>query len=311
MDAAVDPLTSWWHRRSQWPLLSVTDLLALKTQPVSVIVPALDEERTVAGVVQPLVEELLLAGLVDEVLVVDGGSSDRTAAIAARAGATVLHLPAMHQGHHLDGKGGALWWAQQQSVGELVVFLDADVLPSRAATVARLLTPLLLDPTVHFVKAAFDRPLTVEGVLQHGSGGRVTEMLARPVLNAWWPELAGFVQPLSGELASRRHLLAQLPFSTGYALELGMLIDVLGLVGLEAMAQADIGERHHRHHSDATLGRMSAAVLAAALDRRGDGAHGDRLVQFVRGAGGFEVQPSEIRVAALPPVATLAQERAS
>ncbi|MCW2599084.1 MAG: hypothetical protein JWM02_913 [Frankiales bacterium] len=278
---------------------------------MSVVVPARDEEATVEGVVAPLVDELIPAGLVDEVLVVDGGSRDRTAQLAARAGARVLHLPPAAHGHPLTGKGGALWWAQQQATGDLLVFLDADVLPSRAATATALLTPLLLDPTVQFVKAAFDRPLTVDGVLRHGSGGRVTELLARPLLNAWWPALAGFVQPLSGELAARRDLLVRLPFATGYGLEIAMLIDVLNLIGLDAMAQNDIGERHHRHHSDAALGQMSAQVLGAALDRRPSGPHSERFVQFSRSDDGFATHTTEIRVAALPPASSLAQERAS
>ncbi|MCU1593900.1 MAG: glucosyl-3-phosphoglycerate synthase, partial [Frankiales bacterium] len=168
----------------------------------------------------------------------------------------------------------------------------------------------LLEPRVQFVKAAFDRPLTVDGVLQHGSGGRVTEMLARPLLNAWWPALSGFVQPLSGELAVRRSLLERLPFATGYGLEIAMLVDVLDLVGLDAMAQVDIGERHHRHHSDAALGRMSAEVLAAAMDRRGVPI-ADRLVQFSRGTDGFDATTTQVHVGLLPPVSSLAQERAS
>ncbi|MCW2500363.1 MAG: glycosyl transferase family 2 [Frankiales bacterium] len=306
-----DTLTSWWRRRSTWPAVPVPDLVALKgDQTVSVLIPALDEAATVAGVVGPLVEELVPAGLVDEVVVVDGGSRDRTAALAAEAGARVLHLPESCQGHPLRGKGGALWWAQQQVTSDLLVFLDADVLPSRAATATALLRPLLLEPSVRFVKAAFDRPLTVDGVLQHGSGGRVTEMLARPLLNAWWPQLAGFVQPLSGELAARRELLARLPFATGYGLEIAMLVDALHTVGLDGLAQADIGERHHRHHSDAALGRMAAQVLAAALDRRGDpGAQ--RFVQFSRTEGSFEVATTNLEMVVLPPVATLAREQAS
>ncbi len=284
------------------------DLIALKADAaVSVLVPALNEAATVAGVVTPLVEEL--HGLVDEVVVVDGGSSDRTADLAAAAGARVLHLPLSAHGHAPRGKGGALWWAQQQVDADLLVFLDADVLPSRAATAVRLLTPLLVEPSVQFVKAAFDRPLTIDGVLHHGSGGRVTELLARPLLNAWWPQLAGFVQPLSGELATRRDLLAQLPFATGYGLEIGMLVDVLGLVGLDAMAQADIGERRHRHHSDAALGRMSAEVLATALDRHRDSG-ADRFVQFSRAAVGFESQVTDVQVSALPSLASLAREHA-
>lgn len=306
-----DALASWWRRRASWPTLPLADLAARKGDlTVSVLVPALNEAATVQGVIGPLVDDLVASALVDEVLVIDGGSVDDTAALAQNAGARVLRLPRTFSGHALTGKGGALWWGQQQADGDLLVFLDADVEPSRSATAAALLTPLLLEPKVQLVKAAFDRPLTVDGVLQHGSGGRVTEMLARPLLNAWWPQLAGFVQPLSGELAARRTLLQRLPFATGYGLEIAMLIDVLDLVGLDAMAQVDIGERHHRHHSDAALGRMSAEVLAAAMDRHGSSV-ADRLVQFSRGEDGFDATTTDVRVELLPPVASLVQERAS
>lgn len=306
-----DTVSSWWRRRSTWPAVPVADLVALKAdQGVSVVIPALNEAATVTGVVRPLVDELVPAGLVDEVVVVDGGSHDGTPELAQTAGARVLQLPSHAHGYALTGKGGALWWAQQQVTSDLVVFLDADVLPSRAATATALLRPLLLEPTVSFVKAAFDRPLTVDGVLHHGSGGRVTELLARPLLNAWWPQLAGFVQPLSGELAARRDLLARLPFATGYGLEIAMLVDALHAVGLEGLAQADIGERHHRHHGDAALGRMAAEVLAAALDRR-DETGARRFVQFARAGEGFRAEVSDVDVVLLPPVQSLAREQAS
>jgi glucosyl-3-phosphoglycerate synthase len=284
----------------------VPDLVARKDgRGVSVLVPARNEAATIAGVVGPLVDELVPVGLVDEVLVVDGRSSDGTGELAAAAGARVLSLP---DDPALSGKGGALWWAQQQATGDLLVFLDADVAPSRAETAVALLTPLLMAPSVQFVKAAFDRPLTVDGVLHHGSGGRVTELLARPVLNAWWPQLAGFVQPLSGELAATRTLLHRLPFATGYGLELGMLIDVLELVGLDAMAQADIGERRHRHHSDAALGRMSAAIYRTAQLRLARG-HLIRpsLTQFERGEDGFEPRTYSVDTEERPPMVEIAE----
>ncbi|MFN2540517.1 MAG: glucosyl-3-phosphoglycerate synthase [Mycobacteriales bacterium] len=304
----ADPLALWWHRRSSWERVSVPDLVARKDgRTVSVVVPARNEEPTVTGVVRPLVDDLVPAGLVDEVIVIDGHSSDGTAELAAAAGARVISLPDEPE---LRGKGGALWWGLQQSSGDLLVFLDSDVSPSRAETAVALLTPLLMAPAVQFVKAAFDRPLSVDGVLHHGSGGRVTELLARPLLNTWWPQLAGFVQPLAGELAATRTLLNRLPFATGYGLEIGMLVDVLSMVGLEAMAQADIGERRHRHHSDAALGRMSAEVLAAALRRRRDSGD-DRLVQFARVGDGFEATTSTLHAEDLPPVVSLTEEQAS
>lgn len=297
---------TWWQRRSVWPLVPREALAERKAgRTVSVVIPALDEAATVAGVVGPLQDELVPLGLVDEVVVVDGGSTDGTGRIAAAAGARVLQLPQECHGHQPRGKGGALWWAQQEAKGDLLVFLDADVVPSRAQTAVALLTPLLLDDGVQFVKAAFDRPLTVDGVLHRGSGGRVTEMLARPLLNAWWPDLAGFVQPLAGELAATRELLVQVPFATGYALEIAMLVDVLRLVGIEAMGQADIGERQHRHQSDEALGRMAAEVLAAALDRHPGGPHADLLRQFRREGTGFSTATSDVQVGVLPPVASL------
>ena len=312
MKRVPDPLASWWQRRAAWPALAPADLAARKAgRSVSVVVPARDEADTVAGVVAPLVQELVPAGLVDEVLVVDGRSTDGTAVLAAEAGARVVTVPEQLDGRALSGKGGALWWGQQQAAGDLLVFLDADVAPSHARSVTALLTPLLVEPAVRFVKAAFDRPLTVGGVLHRGSGGRVTEMTARPLINAWWPQLAGFVQPLSGELAATRELLAQLPFATGYGLEIGMLVDVLHLAGIDAMAQVDIGERHHRHHSDDVLGRMAAEVLAAALARHPAGPHADQLVQFQREGEGFGRRTSAVAVTSLPPVATLPVRRAS
>ena len=297
---------TWWQRRSVWPAVPVEALVARKRgRTVSVVIPALQEAATVAGVVGPLREELVPRGLVDEVVVVDGGSTDGTPEIAEKAGARVLHLPEQCNGYEPRGKGGALWWAQQHAAGDVLVFLDADVVPSRAQTAVALLTPLLLDDGVQFVKAAFDRPLTVDGVLHRGSGGRVTEMLARPLINAWWPELAGFVQPLAGELAATRELLEQVPFATGYALEIAMLVDVLRLVGIEAMAQADIGERQHRHQSDEALGRMSAEVLAAAIDRRDAGPRGHLLRQFRREDLAFTTATSPVEVAFLPPLVTV------
>lgn len=276
-------------------------------QRVSVVVPARDEAATVAGVVAPVVEELQRrAGLVDEVLVVDGSSRDATAELARAAGARVVALPAAAHGFPLQGKGGAVWWSQFEAVGDLLVLLDADVEGASPTTVTALLAPLLHDPSTHLVKAAFDRPLVVDGVAHPGRGGRVTELLARPLLTAWWPELAFLVQPLAGETAVRRSLLERLPVQSGYGLELGLLLDTVALLGVSAVTQVDIGERVHRHHPDADLGRMAASVLAVASQRLGLPVSGAPLRQFVRQGTGFEVLESEVVVGSLPPASAVA-----
>lgn len=293
---------NWWNRRSQWPAVPVDDLIALKAaQRICVVVLADEARAETVNMVAALFQEL--AGLVDDVVLVDSGSADVTTTSAVPVGTRVVTPPADIQAY---GRGGALWWGQQRSPldsSELIVWLDSSAVSPLSRTAVRLLTPLLLEPSVHFAKAAFEHVLTANGELPHGSAGRVTELLARPLLNAWWPELALFVQPLSSEFSVRRTLLSSLPLDTGYGLELGMLIDILGSVGLDAMAQVDIGQRHHSHHSDAVLGHMAAQVLATAQHRRGQlGA--DRLVQFARSARhglGFDLMTTDVAVASLAP----------
>ena len=178
----------------------------------------------------------------------------------------------------VPGKGEALWRSLAATTGDIVVFVDADLLAFHSDYVTGLIGPLLTDPSVHFVKAMYDRPLADGAVVHAGGGGRVTELVARPLLNLHWPQLAGFVQPLAGEYAARRHLLERLPFATGYGVEIGLLIDALNTAGLDAMAQVDLGERRHRHHDDLRLGRMAAEIWQTALARL----HHDGDLQTVR-----------------------------
>ena len=254
-------------RAADWP---VGDLLAAKgATRVSVVLPARDEAATVGTIVARIREVLVeRAGVVDEVVVVDSRSVDDTAGIAAAAGARVVHQDrVLAHLAPLDGKGDALWKGLAASTGDVVVFLDADLRDFDPAFVTGLLGPLLTDPATAFVKGYYHRP----GV-GDDDGGRVSELVARPLLTLYWPELAGFVQPLAGEYAARRPLLERIPFVTGYGVELGMLVDVLERVGLAAMAQVDLGRRLHRHHDIETLGRMAAQVLLAAEGRRAPGA---------------------------------------
>ena len=286
-----DDVAAWFAARSSiaadWP---IDNLLAAKgSTTVSVVLPALNEAATVGALVTSIRRNLvdLTLPLVDELVVLDSGSNDATAELAAAAGAVVVHrddvLPHLPS---VPGKGEALWRSLAVTTGDLVVFVDADLLAFDPTFVSGLLGPLLTDPSVQLVKATYDRPLADGARVHPGGGGRVTELVARPLLNLHLPQLAGFVQPLAGEYAARRSLLEQLPFPTGYGVEIGLLIDALHRVGLDGLAQVDLGERRHRHHDDLKLGRMAAEIwqtVFARLPAHGAGRSMEpTLTQFVR-----------------------------
>ncbi|MGI9032964.1 MAG: glucosyl-3-phosphoglycerate synthase [Acidimicrobiales bacterium] len=246
-------------------------------QFVSVCLPARDEEATVGAIVSTVRRELVDAvPLVDEVLVVDDGSFDATAAVAADAGATVVGvadvLPACGAGR---GKGNALWKALGAAKGDLVVFCDTDVRGFDASFVTGLVGPLLADPGIGFVKGFYQRSL--DGVA--GAGGRVTELVARPALALLFPELASVRQPIGGEMAARRAVLEQVPFVEGYGVDLGLLIDVVGRFGPEVMAEVDLGTRVHRNRPLDELAPQALVVLRTALDRAGMDMSADACVE--------------------------------
>ncbi|PWK70171.1 glucosyl-3-phosphoglycerate synthase [Streptomyces sp. CG 926] len=286
------------------PLDQLLDRKRAAGTTVSVVLPALDEEATVGAIVEVIRRELiegLPTPLVDELVVVDSGSADRTAEVAAKAGARVVHrdeiLPRVPA---LPGKGEVLWRSLLATHGDIVCFVDADLRDFSAAFVSGIVGPLLTDPDVHFVKAMYDRPLGE----RPGQGGRVTELVARPLLNLHWPQLAGFVQPLGGEYAVRRSLLERLPFPVGYGVELGLLVDALHTVGLDALAQVDVGVRLHRHQDGQALGRMAAAIYRTAQVRLSRG-HLVRpeLTQFERGPQGFVPRTYPVDTEERPPMA--------
>ncbi|BFO22587.1 glucosyl-3-phosphoglycerate synthase [Streptomyces sp. KM77-8] len=278
-------------------------------QTVSVVLPALDEEATVGDIVSVLRHDLVLqVPLVDEVVVVDSGSTDRTAEAAAAAGATVVHRDAiLPRIPAVPGKGEVLWRSLLATRGDIVCFVDADLREFSSDFVSGIVGPLLTEPDVHLVKAMYDRPLGSAA----GQGGRVTELMARPLLNMHWPQLAGFVQPLGGEYAARRSLLEQLPFPVGYGVELGMLVDALHLVGLDALAQVDVGVRKHRHQDGQALGRMAAAIYRTAQLRLARG-HLIRpsLTQFERTGDNFEPRTYSVDTEERPPMTEIAEYQA-
>lgn len=258
---------------------------------VAVVIPALDEAGTVGAIAASIRTELVDgAGLVSELLVVDGGSVDGTATLAAGAGARVVdQREVLREAGPGSGKGDALWKGLARTSSDLVVFVDADVLGFAAWWVAALVRPLLDDPRVGLVKASYRRPLGHGGSDRPAEGGRVTELTARPLLNAFWPELAAVVQPLAGEYAGRRSVLERVPFATGYGVEIGLLIDVADLLGPGGIAQVELGDRRHVHQPLVELGRMATEVTLAAATRlhragRLTTAPAERLLQPRRGA---------------------------
>ena len=300
-----------WLSTRSWSLTDrpLHKILAAKHrtgQSVSVVLPALNEEATVGEIVAIIRHDLMQqVPLVDEIVVVDSGSTDRTSEVAAAAGARVVHrddiLPRIPA---VPGKGEVLWRSLLVTSGDIVCFIDADLKEFSSDFVTGIVGPLLTDPGVDLVKAMYDRPLGGAA----GQGGRVTELMARPLLNMHWPQLAGFVQPLGGEYAARRSLLEQLPFPVGYGVELGMLVDALHLVGLDALAQVDVGVRKHRHQDGQALGRMAAQIYRTAQLRLARG-HLIRpsLTQFERGPEGFEPRTYSVDTEERPPMADITE----
>jgi glucosyl-3-phosphoglycerate synthase len=235
---------------------------------ISVCVPARDEARTIGPIVETLVR-LRDLGAVDQVVVVDA-SRDGTGAIAARLGAEVHSqselMPAFGE---VLGKGDAMWRALSVLSGDVVCFVDADTEQFGPHFACGLVGPLVTDPGVRFVKGFYRRPFRLGDELSPEGGGRVTELTARPLLELFYPQLAGIRQPLAGEIAARRELLEQLPFATGYAVEIAMLIDAWSVAGSDAIAQVDLDVRQNRHQPLSELGPMAAAVLRAVAERRG------------------------------------------
>lgn len=261
-------LRTWLERRSyDGRAFRLGELLAAKRETITIVLPA----RNVAGTIGPVLAALVplrRAGLVDELVVIDAASDDGTAEIAIRHGATVLQESELMTEHGPAlGKGDALWRGVAATTGDIVLFIDTDTEDFDPVFALGMLGPLLTDPEVQFVKGSFRRPFRVGEVSVPDGGGRVTELVARPLLNLYVPELAGFSQPLAGETAARRSLLESLSFPVGYGVEIAMMIDTLRLVGIDAMAQVDLGTRQNRHQSLRALSAMAHAVLVAAMAR--------------------------------------------
>jgi glucosyl-3-phosphoglycerate synthase len=283
----------WWSNRS-WkrPGRTIAELEAAKAgRTISVVLPALDEQETIESVIDSI--SPLVDGLVDELIVLDSGSTDDTEIRAVAAGARVVSREqALPEVPTLPGKGEALWRSLAATSGDIVVFVDSDLIDPHPMFVPWLVDPLLTGDGIHLVKSFYRRPLMVreaDGVSDVGEvggavgatgGGRVTELVARPLLAALRPELGWILQPLGGEYAATRELLTSLPFAPGYGVEIGLLIDTFDRLGLDAIAQVNLGVRAHRNRPLAALGSMSRQVIATLLSRCGISDSGVELTQF-------------------------------
>ncbi|HEX7597756.1 MAG TPA: glucosyl-3-phosphoglycerate synthase, partial [Polyangia bacterium] len=267
--SAISILVDKWFAENTFHADEFRDLNALlelkrrQNLSISLALPALNEEETVGEVIRTIKQALLQAvPLLDEIVLIDSNSSDRTRQIAADQDVPVfIHQELLPQYGARRGKGEALWKSLLVTHGDLVLWIDTDIVNIQPHFVYGLIGPLLLRPEVQLVKGFYQRPLKVEDKPQAGGGGRVTELTARPLLNLFYPELSGLIQPLAGEYGGRRTALERLPFSSGYGVEIGLLIDVLESFGLGAIAQVDLLERVHHNQPLEALGKMSFTIL--------------------------------------------------
>lgn len=288
-----------------WPNWTISELQAAKgDRTISVVLPALNEAATVGAVIETITP--MLGGLVDELIVLDSGSTDETEARALAAGARVVHREeALPEVPTQPGKGEALWRSLAATTGDVIVFIDSDLIDPDPMFVPRLVGPILTGDGIHLVRGFYRRPIRLGDGQDANGGGRVTELVARPLLAALRPELGAVIQPLGGEYAGTRELLTAVPFAPGYGVEIGILIDTYDMFGLDAIAQVNLGVRTHRNRPLSELGPMSRQIIATLLTRCGIPDSGVGLTQFLPDADGYRTRTSTVSLADRPPMNTL------
>ena len=236
---------------------------------ISAVLPTLNEADTIGTIVRRARQELMeKVQLLDELVVIDSGSADETCQIAADEGARVVrHTDVLPRYGSYMGKGEALWKSLYATNGDLIAWSDTDIQDWHPRFFYGTLGPLLAEPRIGYVKAYYQRPIVEGGTLKEGGGGRVTELVARPLINLFFPELSGYIQPLAGEYAGRRSHLEAIPFFTGYAVEIGHLIDLSERLGLDGLGQVDLEIRIHRNQELEGLSRMSFVIVQAVMKR--------------------------------------------
>ncbi len=324
VSSPVAALVDQWFAENTFrseEFLPLEELVALKEAQgvtISLGLPALNEEATIGQVITTMKTALMeKVPLLDEIVLIDSGSVDYTREIAADLGIPVyIHQQVLPQYGAYHGKGEALWKSLYVLQGDIIVWIDTDIRNIHPRFVYGLLGPLLRNPRIQYVKGFYRRPLKQGEKMIAGGGGRVTELTARPLLNLFFPELSGLIQPLAGEYAGRRQALEQLPFFTGYGVETGLLIDVLARYGLGAIAQVDLQERIHRNQPLRNLSKMAFAIIQVVI-RRLEDRHKIRLLEDFNKTmnliryemGRYWLEPQEIRERERPPMVTLPEYR--
>jgi len=320
--SAISVLVDKWFAENTYHADEFSDLHALadmkhkQNLKVSLALPALNEEETVGNVIRTIKTALMdEIPVLDEIILMDSNSTDRTREIAADLGIPVyIHQEVLPQYGARRGKGEALWKSLFVTRGDILLWIDTDIVNISPNFIYGLLGPLLLNPEVQFIKGYYHRPLKVDGKMQAGGGGRVTELTARPLLNLFYPELSGIIQPLSGEYGGRRSALETMPFSSGYGVEIGLLVDIFEKYGLDGLAQVDLSERIHHNQPLESLSKMSFAIIQTVvhkLERRyGSNILDDvnktmKLIRYDQGSLFLEV--NEIAELERPPMCELSE----
>jgi glucosyl-3-phosphoglycerate synthase len=272
---ALSLLVDKWFAENTFDAGEFSDLrrmVELKRQQgvtISLGLPALNEEATIGDVITVLKRSLMEeVPLVDEIVLIDSNSTDRTREIAAELGVPVhIHQEVLPETGVYSGKGEALWKSLQVLKGDIVAWVDTDVVNMQPQFVYGLVGPLLREPRIGYVKGYYHRPIRTERAMQQEGGGRVTELTARPLINLFFPLLSGLVQPLAGEYAGRRSVLEKIPFFSGYGVEVGMLIDILEAFGLDAIGQVNLESRVHRNRPLSDLSLTAFAIVQVIMGR--------------------------------------------
>ena len=260
--------THTFHHSRFEDLARLVELKKKQGVKISVGIPTLNEEANIGKVISTLMPLVEKFDLIDEIAIIDSGSSDATCEIARAAGAKVFVSEKHLKGHGVFfHKGENLWKSLHMLKGDIICWVDADIENIHQRFVYGLVGPMLEDEKIGYVKAFYERPIQRDGNIEPTGGGRVTEIFARPMFNTFYPELTGIIQPLSGEYAGRRAVFEKVPFFIGYGVETGLLIDIFNKFGLEAMAQVDLDVRIHRNHPTEALGKMSFGLLQVFLAR--------------------------------------------